>query len=129
MASLLNVMQKLDSFVKRSSQKLTLHGVSRLSASCSSWRVVIWVLIFASAWVLFSVQLFLLLRSYFQYPKRTTTELAFGSAPFPDVTVCSHGALDFDAVHRVFEALEENLNEEEGEKSSFATDKFVTAIK
>src|SRR5688572_4251533 len=83
----------------------TMHGFSRIVASRSSPKRLAWIIVFATAWIIFTIQMSFVLRSYFEYPKKLTTDIVLGGVPFPAITLCNLGSFDFYTVYRLSKGI------------------------
>ena len=71
--------------------------------SKSPLRRCVWLLIFLCAWAMFVAQTYLVCDRYFSYPKRVSVELVSEGVPFPSITLCRMGGLEFYVLCRLKE--------------------------
>src|SRR6218665_2370342 len=83
----------------------TMHGFSRIVASKATPKRIAWIIVFTTAWIIFTIQMSFVLRSYFEYPKKLTTDIALGGVPFPAITLCNLGSFDFFTVFRLSQGI------------------------
>src|SRR6218665_31053 len=98
----------------------TLAGFSRIVASNTKSQRIAWIIVFTTTWILFTVQMCFVLRSYFEYPKKLKTEILPVGFPFPAITLCNLGSFDFYTVYRLSQGIAQ-LNMEAGEEKYDST--------
>uniref|UniRef100_A0A7E4WDD4 Degenerin-like protein unc-105 n=1 Tax=Panagrellus redivivus TaxID=6233 RepID=A0A7E4WDD4_PANRE len=74
---------------KRFTHQSTIHGVSHAGNATKRRWLIFWCTAFAICVCFLSIQVMLLLKKYFEYPKTVDLDLKFENAPFPSVTLCN----------------------------------------
>jgi len=92
-------------YVERFASYTTMHGFRRIVDSKATPKRLAWIIVFATAWMFFTIHTSVVLRSYFEYPIKTTTSIVSDGVPFPDITLCNLGSLDFYAVYRLSKGI------------------------
>src|SRR6218665_1989822 len=91
--------------VKRFAKYTTMYGVSQIVASKATPKRLTWIVLCITAWIFFTIQMSFVLRSYFEYPKKLTTDIVLGGVPFPAITLCNLGSFDFFTVYRLSQGI------------------------
>src|SRR6218665_1048180 len=106
-------MAIMKNYVERFASYTTMHGFRRIVDSKATPKRLAWIIVFATAWMFFTIHTSVVLKSYFEYPIKTTTNIVSGGVPFPDITLCNLGSFDFYAVYRLSKGIGEALNRED----------------
>src|SRR6218665_3903089 len=115
----MSLMRHVENFA----QNTSMHGFGRIILTKKPEKRVAWVIVFLSAWALFGFQLTSVLTKYFEYSKKTTTQLVAGRAPFPAITLCNMQSLDFYVIHKFLKESNDskaNLSVASERNNSFA---------
>src|SRR5688572_25373423 len=99
-------------YVKDFGSYTTMHGFRRIVDAKATPKRLAWIIVFATAWIFFTIQISIILQSYFAYPKKLKTEIMPVGFPFPAITLCNLGSFDFYTVKRLSEAIK-NYDEQE----------------
>src|SRR6218665_1636995 len=111
-------MAIMKNYVERFASYTTMHGFPRIMDSKATPKRLAWIIVFATAWMFFTIHTSVVLKSYFAYPIKTTTSIASGGVPFPDITLCNLGSFDFYTVYRLSKGIGEALSREEEKKEA-----------
>ncbi|KAK2152816.1 hypothetical protein LSH36_317g03076, partial [Paralvinella palmiformis] len=87
----------------------SMHGVPRIINARSITARVFWSVICLGAFGMFFWQCGILLQRYYSYPKKVNVEILQKPVPFPAVSVCNVGHMDYEIAAALADELRDSL--------------------